>query len=248
MASVNLKPSSKGVMALIIAAVVIFVGCVLEYVALSGKMGSASAELKAKQQKVTESKEIALKLEKSRLDYQDTLSQLRFLEAAVSTEAYVPTLLKQLEGLSKSVNLKVSSIEPAKKEDKPVKKPTPKLSNAADAPGVGDSTTTSVAKVEKTAPYDERNITVEFEGKYTNVLDFLYKVTSFPKVLAVKTVSIQPRDNMMSYKSAPILKVKMEFTSFLLKKEESASKPSSPTTPASNVSAASKGRTKNEAG
>ena len=48
MPALNLKPSSKGVTVLIIVAVLILFGCVLAYVAASGKLQTATEELKKK--------------------------------------------------------------------------------------------------------------------------------------------------------------------------------------------------------
>ena len=113
MAAVKLSPGSRGLMALIVVAGVIFVGCALGYVAAAGKIGAIRDDLAAKQKKVEESTQIAQKLEKSKYTFEDTKSQIRFLETSVSTEDYVPTLLKQLEDLAKSVDLKVMEVRPS---------------------------------------------------------------------------------------------------------------------------------------
>jgi len=105
MAALSLKATPKGVTALIITAVLILFGCVLGYLAAAGKLSSALSEMEAKAKSVDESREIAQKLEASKLAYLDARSQVRYLEASVSTQEYVPTLLKQLEQLGRSVNL-----------------------------------------------------------------------------------------------------------------------------------------------
>lgn len=252
MAAVNLKPSSKGVLALVVAAVVIFVGCVLGYLGAAGKMKQTAVELAAKEKKVVESREIAQKLEKSKLDYQDTLSQIRFLETSVSTEAYVPTLLKQLEALGTSVNLKVVSVKPSRDKEKLASR---KLTSGASA-AQGNVEEASKTKrgaskqqvKEPPAPYDELKIVVEFEGKYTNVLDFLYKVTSFPKILAVKNVTITPKDSILLYSRAPKLVVDMTLTAFVLKGNDPAKLPGAlpVVEPASVKPGASEGRATDE--
>ena len=54
---------------LVIIAVIVFFGCVLTYMAMAGKLRHAASELQAKETQVDESKQMAQKLEKSKLDY-----------------------------------------------------------------------------------------------------------------------------------------------------------------------------------
>lgn len=256
MTATSLKPGSKGIMALIIVAAVIFVGGVLAGFGVAGKMKNTKAEYEAKLEKVEESKEIAQKLEKSRLEYQDALSQIRFLETSVSTEAYVPTLLKQIEALSTSVNLKVTEVKPTKEVPKAAARTAKSGAKAAEGK-VEDASKTKPGDEEdkpKEAPYDEVNIALELKGKYSNVLDFLYKLTSFPKILAVKSISISPSDSQPSYKNSPALSVNMTITAFVLKKDVPVSLPDAldapgvPEAPAAATTSVGEGRTENEAG
>ncbi|MCE5313632.1 MAG: type 4a pilus biogenesis protein PilO [Armatimonadota bacterium] len=222
MAQISLKPSSKSITALIVIAVVIFFGCALGYMAAAGKLKSSASEIQAKEKKVTESKEIAQKLEQSKLDYLDARSQIRFLESSVTTEAYVPTLLKQLEYLGKSVNLKVIGIRPQAVE---VKAAPRKLSSGAQAAngnveGASEQSSNSQPgdqSAKKTvSPYDELKVEVEVEGKYMNALDFLYKLTSFPKIIAVNSVEMNPSDDK-GIVGSPMLNIKMKVTAFVFK-------------------------------
>src|ERR1035437_3504334 len=99
MAQFSLKPSSKGVTALIIVAAVVVFGSALAFVAAFGKIKSQDAKCADMEKRVADSRLMAQKLEKTRLTYLDTCSQIRFLESSVTTQAYVPTLLQQLEHL-----------------------------------------------------------------------------------------------------------------------------------------------------
>ncbi len=223
MPAANLRASSKSVTALVIVAAVVLFGCLLTYIAAAGKIKSAVAELERKEKEVAESRLIAQKLEKSKLDYLDARSQVRNLEASVSTKEYVPTMLKQIELLGRSVNLKVLSV-------RPTPAPPPVVSRsmssgakasegnveAASKPQPGQGGNTAEAAKKPVEPYTELKVDLEVEGHYMNALDFLYKLTSFPKIIAVNTVEISPpneRDNLGS----PRLSIKMNATAFVLK-------------------------------
>lgn len=244
MAQMNLSPGSRSVVTLIVVAVAILVGCVLEYVALSAELGSARGDLKAKLQRVSESKEIAQKRDQAKLNYDDTVSQLSFLETSVSSEAYVPTLLKQIEGLATTTNLKVKSIAPEEKETKEMTRMAGSGRQAAegniDSASQEKASDTGKPKKKEEKPYKELNIKLEFAGKYSNVLEFIHNLNSFPKIMAVKDVSIQPRDTQMAIQSSPMLEVKMQITAYILKPEDSGEK--------TNSAATGEGRAKSEAG
>ncbi len=222
MPAVNLRASSKGVTALMIVAAVILFGCVLGYLAAAGKIRSATAELKSKEKEVAESRQIAQKLEKSKLDYLDARSQVRCLEASVSTQDYIPTLLKQIEHLGRSVNLTVRGVRPA--PPPVVNKPRSLSSGAKASEGnVEDASkreggTGQAATPTKKAPdpYEELKVDIEVEGRYMHALDFLYKLTSFPKIIAVNSIDMSPACSTATM-SSPTLNMKMNITAFVLK-------------------------------
>ncbi len=248
--TINLRPGSKGLMVLVGIAAVIFLGCIAGCLAVSNKMKNTTAELDAKLKKVNESKQIAQKLEKSELAYLDTKSQIKCLETSISTEAYVPTLLKQLEQTAKVVKLKVINIQPSLVEKKQAPRSIASGAQASAGNVEQASKTTDAAKAaakEQAKPYEELSIALEFEGKYSNVLDFLYRVTSFPKILAVKSVSISQKERMLVCNSAPSLVVKMTITAFVLKKDGPVRVPDSSTSPKGSAKVV-KGRAGHEAG
>lgn len=224
MPSVSLKASSKGVTALTVIAVVILFACILAYVAAAGKIKAAMAELQQTEKQVAESKLIAQKLEKSKLEYLDARAQVRNLETSVSSREFVPTLLKQLEHLGRSVNLKVLSVRP---EQVPASKEPRSISSGAkaaegnleEASKPRESSTASASAAEKPAPYQELKINVEVQGRYMDALDFLHKLTSFPKIIAVNSVDITPKEESTLHVS-PTLGIKLNLTAFVLKNEE----------------------------
>jgi Tfp pilus assembly protein PilO len=224
MAAFSLKATSKGATALVIVAVVILFGCVLVYVGIAGKLRGAVTERETKEKQVSESREIAQKLEASKLAHLDARSQVRYLEASVSTQEFVPTLLKQLEHLGRSVNLKVLGVRPAPEDKRPVVKRS--LSSGKEA-SEGNlqtaSETTADSKdgksAQKPSPYDELKIDLEVEGRYMNALDFLYKLTSFPKIIAVNEIEMSPPGARLQTLGSPTLTMKLSVTAFVLREE-----------------------------
>lgn len=222
MPSISLKASSKGITALTIIAVVILFACVLAYVAAAGKIKAAVAELQQTEKQVAESKLIAQKLEKSKLEYLDARAQVRNLETSVSSREFVPTILKQLEHLGRSVNLKVLSVRPeqisASQEPRSISSGAKAAEgNLEDASKPRESSNAPTA--EKPAPYQELKINIEVQGRYMDALDFLHKLTSFPKIIAVNSVDIAPKEES-TLQVSPTLSIKLNLTAFVLKNEE----------------------------
>ncbi|OFX15300.1 MAG: hypothetical protein A2Z18_11445 [Armatimonadetes bacterium RBG_16_58_9] len=252
MAAVSLKAGSKGITVLIILAVAILFGCVLAYMGAAGKLKAVAADLEKKERQVAESEKIASRLEETRLDYIDARAQIRNLESSVTTQAYVPTLLKQLERLGESVNLKVQSVRPQAPEQGAT---TRKMSSARQA-SQGDVEQASEQKPgmkkggepkEEVKPYDELKIEIELEGKFANVLEFLHGLTSFPKIIAVDNMDVSPVASGLGLGS-PNLNVKMRVTAFVLKDDKPAKEPEALGRSAAATSATGKGRIANEAG
>ena len=180
--------------ALIVVAAVVFLGCALIFIAAEGKIRGQEAKRESMEKQVDSSRQMAQKLEQTRLTYLDTCSQIRYLESSVTTQAYVPTLLQQLEALGRSVNLKVLGVRPQPKEVTPPKTPASGEAKASESNAEsGSQTKAGEASGKKAAgPYDELKIDVEVEGNFNNALDFLYKLTSFPKIVAVNSVQMAP--------------------------------------------------------
>lgn len=218
MALASPKPTSKGVTALIIIAVAIFFGVMLIYLAAAGKMRSLASELSTKEKEVQDSKKIALTLQQSKLEYLDSRAQIRCLESSVSTQAYVPTMLKQLEYLGRSINLKVLGVRP-----QPIVEAQPAQSSSSGSQAASGSTGSAESGTPKAEakPYDELQVEIELEGSYMNALDFLYRLTSFPKIVSVNSMQIIPSGPTEALRS-PKLNIKMNVTAFVFKANKAA--------------------------
>lgn len=227
MAAVSLKPSAKGVTVLVIVAVLILFGCVLAYLGAAGKLKGATAELRDKEKQLAASQEMAQKLERSKLDYLDARSQVRYLESSVSTHDYVPTLLKQIEHLGTSVKLDVLGVrpQPESKSTQPRSVSSGKRAAEGDVQGASQPRgNDKKEEPEKRPPYGELKIDLEINGEYLNALDFLYKLTSFPKIIAVNTMEMAPAQCKGGLVS-PTLSIRMNVTAFITREDKPAAKP-----------------------
>jgi len=231
MAKIALKPNKKSITLLIILAAAIFFGCVLSYMAMAGKVKGVMAELDSKQKQVESGKQMAESLAESKLAYFDARAEIRNLESSVSTQKYVPTLLKQLENLGKSVDLKVSGVRPAAAlaPPPPRKLSSSKKASEGDMEGAGETRSgEEPAEGQETQqPYDELLIELDLHGEYMDTLAFLHKLTSFPKIIAVNNVMVSPSGPTPTFIS-PELSIRMNVTAFVFKDGETAQDSAAP--------------------
>jgi Tfp pilus assembly protein PilO len=220
------------------------VGGVLLYMMASGHLKSASAALADRQKQVDDSNKIASRLETARSDYVQAESELCFLETSVSTYAYVPTLLGQLERLGKAHNLKVISVRP-----QPTPPPAPFKPRPEEGGGSSDSSSSQAEKkkAEKPKPYEELKIDIELQGTYWCVHDFLFSLTRFPKIVAVREVCVAPVSSA-ALPMSPQLRANLVVTAFIFKPEAGNVETSKPALmpPALNKASVSAGRSSNE--
>ena len=166
------------------------------YLWQQNEIGSLDQHITARQTELTSSEKIAVDLDKVMQTDAETRSQLRFLETSVTAGEYVPTLLHQTEDLAKSVNLQVGSI-------RPTLEPAPKPPTDKDA-----------LKKFKPQPYDKLHLDVDVTGKYWDVARMLYRLTEFPKILAVESLQVSPSAGAMTG-VAPTLSVHLKLTGFI---------------------------------
>jgi len=246
MAPVSLKPTQKGVTALIAVAAVVFVCCLLGCLWAVQRTKAVDGERAAVEKQVRDSQTVAQKQRDSENKYTDTQAQIRCLEASVSTQAYVPSLLKQIEHLGKTVHLKVVGVRP--KAPDPNAGLAKKMQAEAASQGSQQSggttpATAAAAKPEPPKPYDELQVDLELEGSYMDALDFLYRLTSFPKIIAVNNVQMTP-DSSGSFAASPKLDIRINCTAFVFKAASPTKKLDKPAA----GTASAQGGTKNEAG
>lgn len=124
--------------------------------------------------------------------------ELQHLEQGVPTSAYVATLLKELEGLGFSKKLVVTGVKP--------------VISAPTAP----PPTTKGGNVAAQKPYDELDIDITSRGQYASVMDMVTALQTFPKIVAVKTVGIAPKNDPES-KKLNLLDVTISLKAYIFK-------------------------------
>lgn len=181
----NLEASKRSLVLVSVGAGIALLTCgAIAAVGLS-QIHSLDQEVSQKQTQVDDGRQIATRLAESEKRYLDSQNELRFLELTASTRAYIPTMLKQLEALGRTVNLKVVAVRPVVEPAPPVQL---RPAAAADA---GKNAQATAPKPQK-PPYDTQRIDITAEGSYANALSFLYHLTTFPKIVTVNSVEMTP--------------------------------------------------------
>ena len=163
-------PNPKVFMLMAVGAVV--VGGALTFTGYNG-MSSAVADLRNVQGQVKNSATLQKELADSQASLQDCASKLQHLEVGVQDYAYIPTMLSELDKLGRASGIDVLGVRPVPK--------------AASKKATGDSEST------KKKAYDELDIEVKGEGSYRSVLNFLGALGKFPKIVAARTVDLEPK-------------------------------------------------------
>ena len=134
-------------------------------------LGAKKAEVVQLREKDREQQLIYSKLEDSKKQLQDLQTKLVHLERGIPDAAYVPSMLKELELAGKQKGIEVTGLRPMATK----------------------TTTASKDKDDQTKkPYQPLDLEMKGRGKYTDLLNFVQTLNSFPKIVAVRTVSINP--------------------------------------------------------
>jgi Tfp pilus assembly protein PilO len=177
--------------------------------------------LSKKQTELTETKAKVEKLPELEQQYQGLRARLTVLEPTLPNAAYIPTFLRQLEGLAVGTSNEILLIRP---------KPAIKKTGANSAVRINNETG-EVVKEEKKAgapgdstaeqeapelPYDFVPIELRVQGTYWTVINFLSELQRFPKMIAVNDISFSPIQGGPEGRS-PNLTASMELTAVVTK-------------------------------
>lgn len=154
----------KSVMLLAVA--VIAIGGGLVYWQYSAR-SSAEQRVQAIEAEMPNEQEIQNDLQESQMQLAEYRTQLEHLEKSVPSIAYVPTLLRELEIMGKENDIVVTGVRPVP------------VSLSTDDP--------------EEKPYQELEIDITGQGTYAAVLNMIGAIQVFPKVMALKTVNLAPR-------------------------------------------------------
>lgn len=174
-------------------------------------MQGAEARFQTLQAEVPTEKEVEDELRKTESEVEEYQVRLNHLEKSVPPEAYVPTMLSELEALGKLNRISVTGVRPV---------PVP-AKNKKDA----------AAESKKKKAYTEVEIDITGVGRYDDVLAMVNSLKEFPKVVAVRTISLTPKKDEVS-KSQGLLETTIRLKAYVFsldqgakKGEDSASKP-----------------------
>lgn len=183
-------------------------------VALFGmsRINAANAELTQRKAQAQECETNAGKVDLAQERYFNSQKELHYLEKSVSTRAYVPTLLKQLEALGRSVDLKVVAVRPVVQPVEAPQQSKPAAENNSDSKAEEQTPKPKAAK----PPYEEQRIDISFQGSYSNALSFLYRLTTFPKIMTVNSVEMSPIGGGSRIDATGRLDIKINVTAFVL--------------------------------
>lgn len=163
------QPNPRLYLALAALTVLVGGGAVyLQFNSLSG-VAQETARLKLEAKNSTE---IGKELEDAKALLVSTSEKLQHLEKGVPETAYVPTLLTEIENFGRSHGIEVLGVKPQEPPVQTAKKGEEKRSRK---------------------PYNELIIEIKGRGKYGSAMRFVSAMTKFPKIVAVRMVTLAPR-------------------------------------------------------
>lgn len=170
---------------------------------LWGEVSGRAAEAENIKKSIRSGADLEKELADSAAKLAESQSKLNHLEKGVPDFAYIPTMLKELETTGKQQGIDVFGVrpitiaEPAKKSDgsKPKRK-----------------------------PYDELAIEVKGRGTYRSVLNFVDSLKSFPKIVAARTVALQPIRSTKPEDDKGLLDVTIELRAYVFPEKEAETK------------------------
>ena len=189
------------------------------YHAKAGELARLEEQLSAKESELAEVQEKLTELPALEAKYSALQDRLSVLEPALPDSAYIPTFLRQIEGLATGTKNDILMIRP---------KP-PVQGSAGPAVTINDETGAVIhgqpgadAAAAPAMPYDFIPIELRLEGTYWTVIDFLAELQRFPKMIAVNDVSFSPTQAGVAGRRSPRLTVTMGLTAVVTKGDSDA--------------------------
>jgi Tfp pilus assembly protein PilO len=168
-----------------------------------------SAQLATAKQELATLRNDAGQLTGLRKEYTLSKQTIAHLEPGFAPDkkaTYLPTLLSQLQDLADATHVKLDAYAPQVKQN-PVAPPPSTTPSGATTPTAG-----AAAPAEETLP-----ITVRLVGTFPNLLNFINRLKSFPKVISIDAMQLRPEQNGMNLSAlSPNLVIQMSVTATLL--------------------------------
>jgi Tfp pilus assembly protein PilO len=184
------------------------------YHAKTSELSKLKDQLEANESQLTEVREKLTELPQYEAQYGKLQARLSVLEPSLPDSAYIPTFLRQIEGLATGTQNNILMI-----------RPKPAVQRAAAPTTTIDDETGEIVKVEGDAaapepaalPYDFVPIELRLEGTYWTAIDFLVELQKFPKMIAVNDVSFSPDQSRLGAGQSPRLTATMDLTAVVTK-------------------------------
>jgi Tfp pilus assembly protein PilO len=185
--------------------------CYFEYT----RLGDVERRVSKLRTEVSDPKAVKTRLDQSSMKLEGAQQSLMHLEANVSSAAYVPSLLRDLDGYGKQNGIAVTGVRPAPKK-----------------PGDDE------AKSKNQKPYDELSIQVTGQGDFDSIENFVANLPKFPKIVAARMISIEPARTSGPEKKTGLLNMTVELKAYVFKADAPATTTattSGPGTPVPNT-------------
>jgi hypothetical protein len=199
-----------------------------------GWLAEATDQLADKQSELQDGRAIAKRREEARSKLEADRALIANLEPGVSSAAFVPTLLKQLEALATQTQNRVVGVRPqivAQSPSKIEQRRDPDAQAKGEANGGGSGDKKDKAPVEE--PYTRLEIEVNLQGKFASAQRFVDQLMRFPKIVAVDQMSIHPKP-AGEHDEPGLLEIQLKVTAFIMKGEQ-PQLPAQPAVSASNT-------------
>jgi Tfp pilus assembly protein PilO len=205
------------VMAGVAGLLLIVGGCGFYFI--SAQIQAANKNEADKQAEVGSSEQIAQRYDATVTAYNESCGQLRYLENQVAPNAFVPTLLPQMQKLAESFGCSVQSIRPGALQAGPT---AGAATPAATTPATAASTTASAAAA---APPEYQTMPVQMAvtGTYPQLMRLIYSLTRFPKVIALNSIALHPGAPSGGPSTAPAdnVSASLAMTAYLFPQDDS---------------------------
>ena len=221
--SAVISPAKKIMLTLVGGSGLVLLGGGAVLFGLNSKLNTLHTTAIQSEKEVGSSEQIAKRYQVTKDTFNETQGRIQFLESAVTSKSYVPTLLKQLQTLAQATNLNVTSVRPGT---------PPPIATPAAHPSDNSASVTDAKKVAP-PPYDIVPIDVDMTGSYANTATFLYSLTRFPKIIAVVGAQLHPNGLPpgSSPTASPTVTTNLHLVAFMFH-EDAATAPTLPGSPA----------------
>lgn len=201
----SFRPSKRTAIIMGSLAGVIFLATGGLYFWQTSEIEKIEKDVLAKQDEVHQGERVAKQLELVRQDAAAVDGKLRFLEQNVSSGAYIPTMLQQMEKRANSFGLVATN----SRHSIEVPPPPPPLSREDQKAG---------KKPPPPPPYNKARIEMDLTGTYGNVARFVHSLIRFEKIIAVNSVMEQTK--MEPTNTSPTLSVRIVMTGYVFPDSE----------------------------